>query len=106
MNVRRHFIAALLVVLVGQADRAEAKWPHGSHHVAPTVLNGTAGRGSWAGVPGMGAPLPQNKAAHNPVIGSVSRTGLFAHPGTGRTRYTGTVYDSTTGRFGKSSFRQ
>lgn len=105
MTLRRTLAAALLAVL-GIAGSADAGWLR-SHPPEPTVLNGTAGRSSFAGVPGIGRPLPPNPSpAHNPVVGSVSRTGLFAHPTTGRTKYTGTFYDPVLGKFTRSSFRQ
>ena len=107
MNMRRMIIAALVMTALGEANQARAGWPHGSHQTAPTVLNGTAGRGSWAGVAGIGPALPSaGKATHNPIVGSTSRTGIFAHPTTGRTRYTSTMYDPTLGRFSRSSFRR
>ncbi|MCE9564125.1 MAG: hypothetical protein K8U57_18940 [Planctomycetes bacterium] len=103
--MRRIFIVALLVI-VGGTSQAEAGFLR-SHPPAPTVVNGTSGRGSWAGVPGIGAPLPPShtKAGSSPVVGSTHRTGLFVHPISGRTRYSTTTYDPTLGRFGKSSFR-
>lgn len=105
MNLYR-LVAVTFLALAGSADRADAGWFKG-HHPEPTVINGTAGRSSWAGVPGIGRPLPPDpKPAHNPVVGSVSRTGHFSHPVTGRTRYTGTVYDPTLGTFSRSSFRK
>jgi len=107
MNMRRIIIAVLVVAALGETDQAQAGWPRGSHQTAPTVLNGTAGRGSWAGVAGIGPALPAaGKATHNPIIGSESRTGIFAHPTTGRTRYTGSMYDPTLGRFYRSSYRR
>jgi len=107
MNLRRILLGALLLVLVGDASRADARWPDHPSHAAPTVLNGTAGRGSWAGVPGIGPALPsRGKPALNPVVGSTYRSGHFVHPTTGRTRYTETVYDPTLGRFSRASFRR
>lgn len=106
--MRRIFIAAALVFVLSGSERAEAKWLRGSHTTPPTVLNGTAGRGSWAGVPGIGAPLPatRTKPGTQPIVGSVARTGHFVNPITGRTRYSGTAYDSTLGRTSKYHFRQ
>ncbi|VTU00744.1 unnamed protein product [Gemmataceae bacterium] len=105
MNLHRT-IAVALLALAGSTDRAAAGWFR-THPPEPTVLNGTAGRSSWAGVPGIGRPLPPDpKPGHNPVVGSVTRTGHFAHPGTGRTRYTGTFYNPTLGTFSRSSFRK
>jgi len=103
--MRRVFIVALLAI-TGGAGQAEAGWLR-SHPPEPTVINGTSGRGSWAGVSGIGAPLPpsRTKAGTNPVVGSTHRTGLFVHPISGRTRYSTTTYDPTLGRFGKSTFR-
>jgi hypothetical protein len=42
----------------------------------------------------------------NPVVGSVQRTGIFAHPFTGRTRYTGTAYNPSLGQFGSYRFKK
>ena len=105
MTTRRTLAAALLAIL-GIGGSADAGWPH-RLPPEPTAYNGTVGRSSFAGVPGIGRPLPPPPSpAHNPVVGSVSRTGLFAHPTTGRTRYTGTFYDPVLGKFTRSSFRQ
>ncbi|MFO0824517.1 MAG: hypothetical protein U0792_15605 [Gemmataceae bacterium] len=95
--MRRIIVVAALAIVFSGNERAEANWLRGSHTTPPTVLNGTAGRGSWAGVPGIGAPLPasRTKSGTHPVVGSVSRTGHFVHPITGRTRYSGTAYDPT-----------
>ena len=41
-----------------------------------------------------------------PVVGSVQRTGHFAHPHTGKTKYTGTVYNPVLGQFGTHTFRR
>lgn len=97
--MRRVFIVAVL--MVAASSTAEAGWFH-KKEAAPPVLAGTAGRGAFAGIPGLGAPLPPNPAppGTNPVVGSVSRTGIFAHPITGRTRYTGSTYNPTLGQFG------
>ena len=60
---------------------------------------------SWFGIgPGVGPAAPAQ--TFNPVVGSAQRTGLFVHPFTGRTRYSGLGYDSATGRFGTYSFRR
>jgi hypothetical protein len=105
--MRSIVIVATLAVLLGTAGAATA----GGHRqvpLTPMKMPGTEGRGSFAGIPGLGGPLPPSytRPGTNPVIGSVKRTGLFAHPVSGRTRYTGTAYNPTLGRFEKYHFRQ
>lgn len=106
--LRVYVLAA--VVLAGLAGEAAAGWRHRGSAPNPTpgIVPGAAGRKSWAGVPGLGDPIPPSrvKPGHSPVIGSVSRTGHFVHPVSGRTRYSGLAYDPVLGRFGTYSFRQ
>lgn len=106
----RRILAAVAVVLVGAVGRADAKWPHHqaprpAPNPTPGFVPGAAGRLSFAGVPGLGAPVA-TRAALGPVIGSERRTGHFVHPVTGRTRYTGTEYNPLTGRFGTYHVRR
>lgn len=86
--------------------------------LAVVVLAGTASAGnypasgpvSFAGVnlPSGGPPVSRGATTTRlqPVVGSVQRTGLFAHPHTGRTKYTSTVYNPTLGQFGTQTFRR
>ncbi len=105
--MRRFAIAASVVGLFGIAGTATAAGPR-QVPLTPMTMPGTEGRGSFAGIPGLGGPLPPSytRPGTHPVIGSVRRTGLLAHPLTGRTRYTGTAYNPTLGRFEKYHFRQ
>jgi hypothetical protein len=101
--MRRTFIIALLL-LVCATGTVEAKWPPragGPFTSAPRT-------GGFTGLPWLGAPIPPvpQRTGLSPVIGSVERTGHFVHPITGRTRYKGTAYDPTTGRFGTYRFRR
>lgn len=104
---RMRIVAALAIVLIA-ASGAEAKWLRGKSNPTPGVLPGTAGMRSWAGVTGLGGPETPTrwKAGTQPVIGSVTRTGHFVHPISGRTKYSGTAYDPIQGRFSQYSFRQ
>lgn len=106
--MRSAFVAAVLIVAGGTTDRAGAGWPHhgGAPNPTPGYVPGTMGRQSFAGVPGLGGPIPTSTSRPNlnPVVGGVARSGLFVHPVTGRTRYTGVGYDSTLGRFGTYHF--
>jgi hypothetical protein len=99
-----------LAVWVGLAEDANAGWKHWGSAPNPTpgYVPGAAGRKSWAGIPGLGDPIPPSRTrpGTSPVIGSVSRTGHFVHPVSGRTRYTGLAYDPVLGRFEKYHFRQ
>jgi hypothetical protein len=101
----RTFSIAVLVLAFGTT--AEAGWFHKKDTPTPQ-LGGTAGRGSFAGIPGLGPPLPPSPVPRgmNPVVGSVQRTGIFAHPFTGRTRYTGTAYNPSLGQFGSYRFKK
>lgn len=81
--------------------------------IAAAVLafagSASAGPTSFAGInfPSGGAPAPRGSAARlQPVVGSVQRTGRFIHPHTGRTKYTGTVYNPVLGQFGTHTFRR
>ncbi len=107
--MRRVIIVAVLAVLGSFPPSVEAKWGRGSTpNPNQGVVPGAEGRKSWAGVAGLGGPVPRSytKPGHNPVVGSVKRSGLFVNPFSGRTRYTGKAYNPTTGRFGKYHFRQ
>lgn len=105
--MRPTILAVALLAWLGTAGPAEAKWPWGASRTTPGTVPGTAGMRSWAGLPGMGGPIgpTHTKPGMSPVIGSAYRTSHFAHPGTGRARYTGTAYDPITGRFSKYRFR-
>ncbi|MBA4062369.1 MAG: hypothetical protein C0501_01435 [Isosphaera sp.] len=94
--MRSLMLAAVLVVTA--AGVATANGPKGAPNPTPGFVPGSAGRLSWAGVPGLGAPAA-TRAGFNPVVGSVSRTGLFGK------RYTGAAYDPALGRFGTYRFR-
>lgn len=99
-------ILSVCVVLVAAAQ-ADASWLRGSKPPAGTVP-GAAGMRSWAGVAGIGGAVPPShtKPGTSPVIGSAVRTGHLTNPFTGRTRYTESVFDPTTGRFSKEHFRR
>lgn len=108
--MRRVLLLAVAVVLIGAAGSVEAGWPHlqaRSVPLGPPESPVAPGRSWFAIGPGTGpvAPRPSHPS-YNPVVGSVQRTGLFAHPHTGRTRYTGLGYDPVAGRFGTYSFRR
>jgi hypothetical protein len=104
----RRFAGVVAVVgLFGIAGTGMAAGPR-QVLLTPMTMPGTEGRGSFAGIPGLGGPLPPSytRPGTHPVIGSVRRTGLFAHPVTGRARYSGTAYDPILGRFETYRFRQ
>jgi hypothetical protein len=95
--MRRAVLAAVLVVTA--AGGVAANGPKGTPNPTPGFVPGSAGRLSFAGVSGLGAPAT-TRGGLNPVVGSASRTGLFGK------RYTGSVYDPALGRFGTARFRQ
>ena len=108
--MRRAIVLAVAVVLVGSVGEAAAEWPHlqaRSVPLGPPESPVPPWRSWFVIGPGTGpvAPRPSHPS-YNPVVGSVERTGLFAHPHTGRTRYTGLGYDPVLGRFEKYSFRR
>jgi hypothetical protein len=94
-------------VLLITVTEADANWLRGNKPAVGTVP-GAAGMRSWAGVPGVGGAVPPShtKPGTSPVIGSAVRTGHFTNPITGRTRFTESVFDPTTGRFSKEHFRR
>lgn len=100
----------LVVTLIGWLGAAGPAWADGRRLVplTPPAVPGTEGRGSFAGIPGLGGPLPPSptRPGTHPVVGSVTRTGLFVNPLTGRTRYSGWAYNPLLGRFEKYHFRQ
>lgn len=105
--MRATFLTAVAVVLVGVVGRADANWPrHPAPNPTPGFVPGSAGRLSFAGVPGLGAPVATRPVTNSPVVGSERRTGHFVHPFSGRTRYSGTEYNPTTGRFGTYNVRR
>lgn len=86
--------AALLLVSIG-TDRAQAFGKR--DRTAPYVRTSAIGN--------QGTPVPVVTRLH-PVIGSVQRTGHFANPITGRTKYTGLMYNPYQGNFSTLKYRQ
>src|SRR5262249_12846346 len=80
-TMSRALVMAVAVVLVGSVGRADAGWclSHKAPNPTPGFVPGAAGRLSFAGVPGLGAPVATRTPTFSPVIGSEVRTGHFVH---------------------------
>jgi hypothetical protein len=103
----RIMILAVAVVWLGWNDTAAAS----DRRIGDPLARPTPAYSSWAGMPGLGRPLPptttrSTQALLQPVVGSVERTSRFRHPFTGRAKYSATAYDPTLGRFQTYRFRR
>ncbi len=101
--LRVFLITAILSTIVN-VQYVEAQFPRSQS--SSGSLPGTEGRRSFAGVPGLGAPLSSDSSRFGmqPVVGSQSRTSHFSHPVSGRARYSGVGYDPIEGKFVKYRF--